>query len=142
MPQTKQQLYNNKLAIGSAEPSNLASVVAAMQTGGVGGVNGVPLSQGFGASTVPFDAQNIGFVQTTTSATALTPTTVNYNVPNSPSTFLGTAWVAQGNGFVVNNGLSYNSATGVLTITVASNATSQALNIAVWNGSNSNVIVS
>lgn len=141
MPQTKQQLYNNKLAVGSAAPYNIASGFSAMQTGGVGGVNNVPLPQGFGASTVPFDAQNIDFVPTTTNATPLTTTTVTYNVPNSPASFVGTAWVAQGNGFVSNNGLSYNATTGVLTITVASNAATQSINVAVWNGSNSNIIV-
>lgn len=92
--------------------------------------NAVNLGFGFNPHSVSVDAANVGTVTTTTSATALATSTVTYNVPNSPATWDGYAWVIYGNGFVA-SAPTYSA--GVLTITVASNAASQALTILIWN---------
>ena len=102
-------------------------------TGTTDPVSGESVNAGFGfdANVIPTGAANLASVSTTTSATAGTTSTVTYTVPNAPAAWNGRVWVQYGNGYV-SAAPSYSA--GVLTITVASSAASQALVLAVWNG--------
>ncbi len=108
------------------------SLQRGLVTGSTDPVSGNPVNPGFGfdANVLPTGVANMASVTTTTSATALATSTVTYAVPNAPAAWNGRAWVQYGNGYVVSAAYS----AGTLTITVGSNAASQDLTIAVWNG--------
>ncbi len=101
--------------------------------GGTDPATGIAVNAGFGfnPNSLAAGAANLAEVTTTTSSTAGTATTVAYNVPNAPAAWNGYAWIAYGNGYVTAKP-TYSA--GVLTISVASTATSQDLTILVWNG--------
>ncbi len=117
----------------TGEQIPVGSILKALQEGKVGSAGSKTYAQGFNANAVGADALNWATVSATTSATAGTAVTATYTVPNAPSTWTGFAMVIYGNGYVTATP-TYSS--GVLTISVASTGTSQAVTILVVNNTN------
>ena len=137
IPATNRDELNNRPYFEGLIRAKIGDQIWALQRGLVeGGTDPEPgkaVNAGFGFNpgALAAGAANLGEVTTTTSGTAGTVTTVNYDVPNAPAAWNGHAWVEHGDGYVTAKP-TYSA--GILTISVGSRGVSQNLTILIWNG--------